>query len=112
MNEATKAHDYKLKYDLTFKAGHFKAEDLRAKGKGGTDALILISCIEHEDGSYSQGWQSYDGNRGATPMSTAQEFKAWNMMGASLLERTDLKSYQRHSLEVAIEVVRKYLLLP
>jgi hypothetical protein len=83
-------HDYKLKYDFNSEVGHFKAADIKAEGKGGTDGLVLISCIEAEDGSYSQTFVSKDGNDDGNEMSTEKLAKAWLMMGMSLLRREDM----------------------
>lgn len=83
-------HDYKLKYNLTTEVGHFQPEELKAKGVGGTDGLIVISCIEAENGSYSQTHFSVDGNNNGKDMPSIKEFKAWSLMGAALLKRKDL----------------------
>jgi hypothetical protein len=100
----SKGHDYKLQYDVDMKAGHYTAEELKASGKGGTDGLIIISCIEPEDGSYSQNHFSKDGATDKS-MTTAQEQKAWLMMGMALLRRTDLRPDFRAAIEAARDAV-------
>lgn len=99
-----KGHDYKLKYDIDLKAGHFTSEDLKKSGKGGTDGLIIISCIEAEDGSYSQSHFSKDGATDES-MDTAKEQKAWLMMGMALLNRDDLHPDFREAIENARDIV-------
>lgn len=73
---------YRLKYDLKYKAGAFTKEELGKQG--GTDALVMGSCIFPHDGSYSQTFWSIDGRNGGKPLSDHDIFKFWIMMGAAL----------------------------
>lgn len=99
-------HDYKLEYDVRFKAGHFTAEDLRARGMGGTDGLIFISCIEHEDGSYSQTFESVDGATN-DPMETDKLAKAWLLLGGALQNRSDLGALHRAAISEVFRMFRE-----
>ena len=100
-------HVYKLAFDLKTKHGKFKAGDIKKAWRGGTDGLVVISCIEAEDGSYSQTHSSYDGNAAGKSMSTTKEYKAWLLMGAALLRRQDLSEVQKYILSANMELVRE-----
>ncbi len=99
-------HDYKLSYDLHFNAGHFDGQAEKEKGRGATDALLVVSCIEHEEGSYSQMHFSVDGATNGQ-MTTGQEAKAWSLLGAALLERSDLAPTWRAAMESSLDIIRK-----
>ncbi len=97
-----------LKYDLSWKAGVFKPDEIQAEGSGGTDRLIVISCIEHENGSYSQVFYGVDGFTDEPP-SAKHCFKAWNMMGAQVAEMEGLEDWQKETIEKSIQAVRDAL---
>jgi hypothetical protein len=88
-------HKYKLKYDLSYKAGEFKKEDFEEDGSGGTDALIMFSCIYPEDGSLSTLHWSIDG-RTNEPCTDREIFKIWMLLGRKLSESGALDEYRRN----------------
>ena len=61
------AHGYRVKYKLEPEAGNFTAEECKEAG-GGCDALVLISMLFPEHGSYSQMTISFDGRNDGTPL--------------------------------------------
>jgi hypothetical protein len=84
------SHKYRIKYDFKQESGEFSAEELKKEGKGGTDCLILASMLHPEDGSYSQGYMSFDGRKGGAEMSANDEFKFWILMANSLMNKSGL----------------------
>lgn len=94
-------HRYRLKYKLETEAGSFTREQIE---DGGTDALMLISCLHPEDGSYSQTFRTMDG-RTDKPMAPKDIFKAWMMLGAALAQKEDLDEGRRVLAETVIAIL-------
>lgn len=101
-----KEHDFKLLYDFQIEVGHFTTQGIRDANKGGTDALIVINCLEMEDGSYVQEFVSKDGNNAGAPLTTGVLFKAWSCFGAALLDYKDLSAKQREVIENHLSLMR------
>lgn len=83
-------HKYKLKYKFENICGEFTAEEIKAAEMGGTDALLVFSCIFPEDGSLSVSHFSFDGRKGGQEMTPREVFKLWMMLGRSLSENPGL----------------------
>ena len=88
-------HKYKLQYEFKPKAGEFTAEEVRKSGLGGTDAILMFSCIYPEDGSLSVSHSSFDGRNDGKPMVSSEVFKMWLMMGRHLSQAKDLDGFQQ-----------------
>lgn len=95
-------HIYKLRYKIESEAGKFKAED--ANDSGLTDALLIVSMIEAEDGSYSQDWFSHDGNTNDN-ITHQQLFKVWSMLGMQLARDKKLGGWHRALVESFAEAL-------
>ena len=54
---------YALTYELTPRFDGIRREDI-PEGHGACDRAILLSCIEHDDGSYSQVLLDVEGATG------------------------------------------------
>lgn len=103
-------HKYKLKYKVDYERGEFTSDDVKKdKNNGGTDAIIVHSLIFPEDGSLSHNFYSVDG-RTKEALNSTDTFKAWAMMGFSLSERDDLKTWQRIILEGVTDSIRASIL--
>lgn len=88
-------HKYKLKYDINTESGEFSVKELKMAKVGGTDALIIISMLFPEGGSYSQDFFAIDGKNNGKDISSLDYFKAWMLMGVALAKRTDLDDMRR-----------------
>jgi hypothetical protein len=95
---------YRVKYRVDeLEAGNFtKAECLEAGG--GCDALVLISMLFPEDGSYSQQVVSFDGRAGGDPISDSDLWKVWAMIAAQLAQNESFKAEHvaKHGLVEAV----------
>lgn len=98
-------HAYKLKYKLDMEAGQFARSDID-EHHGATDALIVISCIYPEDGTYSQNFYSFDGRNEQNDLSANDLFKAWMMMGEALVRRGDVPGANATALNAAMDAAR------
>lgn len=88
-------HKYKMTYEL--KQAEVTATEV-PEGYGACDAMIMHSIIFPPDGSYSHFMVSLDGRTGED-MDTAEEFKAWTMMAATLAKRDDLSPGRKELVE-------------
>lgn len=94
--------NHPIHYTIMF--GNFTKDDIIIPQEEGlTDKLVLISCINHPDGSYSQTWVGYDGETKES-RSSNDVFKAWILMAESLLRKDDLPEGRRAFLKQVWEV--------
>lgn len=96
-------HLYPIRYTVQF--GDFLKEDI-ADDQGLTHSLIIVSCIEQHDGSYSQTWHTYDGKTQKS-MKHDDVFKAWILMAPSLAIKDDLSPIKRDFVRTVFETFRQ-----
>jgi hypothetical protein len=72
---------------------------------GGADALIGISILLPDDGSYSQALFSIDGKENRA-LTQKEIFKAWMMLGVSLHDKSELKGWQKDFVKIHAGMVR------
>lgn len=98
-------YKYHLKYKLVTECGQFTREQIE---DGGTDALILISCLYPPDGSYSQHVVTMDG-RTEAPVTSMDLFKAWLLLGAHLADKEDLDPTRRELAGAPLDTLAKIM---
>jgi len=103
-------HKYKLKYDLDTKVGEFTKEELEKDDAGGTDALILVSLLYPEDGSFSTYFTTYDGRNEGKNLEDIEIFKFWSMLSKRLSESNTLSVKKKEIASMAFEMVRVVIL--
>jgi hypothetical protein len=91
----SKPHVYKLKYDFNADAGQYSKEEIKEAGKGGSDALLLVSVLYPENGSLSIYFESMDGRNEGKSLSDHEVFKIWLMLAGRLGRSTTLNDIQR-----------------
>ncbi len=99
---------YALRYSFNeeYRDEGYTKEDA-TEGKGLCDAIIGISIIYQDDGSYSQAVFSANGKTKAA--CTPQEiFKAWHMLGMSLHEEGLLKGWHKDCVKLHAETARAF----
>lgn len=96
---------YALRYDLKLIAGEFSKEDIDQNETGLADALVVLSMLYPDDGSFSLGIVSLDG-RTNKPVSSTELFKVWTMIAKQLSETNELSDARRQITRLAFEVVR------
>lgn len=97
-------HPYHLKYYLKTECGVFTKEQLDAENNedlGGTDALMLVSVIDHE--GLSVQVFTFDG-RTKLSMPDADAFKAWILMANRFIDSEDIPEAYR---TIAVEAFLK-----
>lgn len=87
-------HRYRLKYDLKTESGEFSVDQLKATKSGGTDSLIVVSCLSPTDGTYSQAIVVTKDGRTDDLMTPRDLFKAWLMMGESVARTPGLDPHR------------------
>jgi len=91
-------YDYRLKYVLQMKPGHWKVPDAEAPNTGLTDALFVASILYPPDGSYSLHFWSADG-RDACELSDHEIFKMWAVLANRLGRSRTLDPWRRKFAE-------------
>lgn len=87
-------HYYKIKYNVDHEYGSFHKND---RGDFGLcDALLYVSILFPEDGSYSQQIFSVDGRNEGKPLDVEDMFRVWSLMAATLIETLDENKQQVH----------------
>lgn len=102
-------HKYRLKYDLKTEAGLFTSAEIKKNNLGGTDALIVISMVFSEDGSYSQMINSFDGRNDEMPVSDNDLFKVWILLAKRLGESQTLPTMKRAQANDTFESFQKII---
>lgn len=103
---------YPITYELTQQDPPLTKEEVRELGRnvGAADALIVLSIIFPEDGSYSMQPASIDGRTGSG-LSAKEIFKAWLMLTAWIGQLPDLDDLRRemakHTFETISEVIMR-----
>lgn len=100
-------HTYKLKYFLKAESGEFKKEIADKEGCGLTDALLVVSMLYPEDGSYSQTFFSFDGNNKGEDISDNDLFKMWICIASTLKGKSDLVKWKREFAETVFQSYRE-----
>jgi len=91
------SHKYKLLYEVEPDPNGVEKEDI-PEGKGASDALVIMSIIFPEDGSYSWNMYSWDG-RTDKELDNDELWKAWLMLTKSLSMRTGMRPGKRQICE-------------
>lgn len=99
-------HHYKIRY--TIECGDFSEEDAKEYGVGLTDNIIIISCLESPDGSYSQYHVSMMGET-QKPMDLLYLWKAWGMFTA-MLKDAPLPPDRKRIAEKSFKMIQKFIL--
>lgn len=97
-------HHYPLAYRIDPHANLTK-EELRARGLGGADAIVIASILFPEDGSRSQRILSLDGRTGE-PLPPIEIWKTWASMARGLADSEELQPAFRHLCECVHTTVR------
>ena len=97
---------YFIRYMI--ETGRFGKQDA-AGDQGLTQDLIVVSCITHSDGSYSQLWHAINGAT-AEQLDHDSVFNAWILMASSLREKDDLSPERRDFLDTVFEAWRSIIL--
>lgn len=105
-------HKYKMKYKFDPEYGEFSSEEIKESGMGGTDAMIMMSCIYPEDGSLSTQFWSFDGRNKGEELSTRELFKMWMMLGRNLSQRGDLDEFRQTLAKFPAETFFKTVIEP
>lgn len=101
------SHKYGIRYDVNVEyrsEGYDKSE---AGEKGLTDSLLLLSILNHPDGSYSQAFTLNLHGKEKRELTQKEIFKAWLMLGISLHDEGKLEGWQKEFVQMHTEVVRK-----
>ncbi len=100
-------HKYALRYNLNeeWREEGFTAEE--AGENGLCDALIGISVILPEDGSYSQAVFSSNGKE-KRECTQKEIFKAWLMLGLSLHDTGKLEGWQKEFVTIHSSMIREF----
>lgn len=104
-------HLYKIKYGLDFKVGRFTKEEISEEQRGGTDALIFVSLLFPENGSYSQNHFSIDGRNEGKDLPDEDLFKFWALLCHSLAKSETLSEDKRLFCEEVFEKHRQSVLI-
>lgn len=97
------AHKYLVTYQLKHHPNGIEAQDVPAM-HGASDALIVISQLYLEDGSYSQCTSGLDGRTGGD-IEPGEMWKAWMILARSLaVEHPNLSPGQRLSAWTAFSL--------
>jgi hypothetical protein len=97
-------HIYAIRYDIEIEAGGFTKDE--HNGKGLCDALLLVSIIKPEDGSYSQMLLSRDGKE-MRELTQEELFKVWSLLGVSLYDNGELKGWTHELVEAHAKIMRE-----
>jgi len=93
-------------YLIRYRIDHGRyGKDDAGEGDGLTQDLIVVSCITHPNGAYSQVWYGVDGENGG-PLDHRDVFKAWILIAAELRNKPDLSPAQREFLNQMFEAWR------
>lgn len=103
---------YKVKYHLEPEAGEFTKAQCEETG-GGCDALVLVSMLFPDDGSYSQRVVSFDGRNGGDQISEEDLFKVWSLIAYELSQNDEFRktSPGRHGVVAAVHATIKDAIL-
>lgn len=101
---------YKLKYscDADCRSEGYTKEDIETDHDGLCDAMIVISMLFNDDGSYSQCEMTADGRTGKQ-LSTIDIFRAWSMLGMGLSEDESFTGWQKHITQLHADTMRMAL---
>lgn len=97
--EAQDEHTYYMTWNLEHHPEGIKGKDI-PEGWGASQSAVLISCAEHEDGSYSQMHVARDGLTGEE-MDGFKQFKAWLMMGMGMVREGVLDPVRAEIVKMA-----------
>jgi hypothetical protein len=84
--------------------GEFSKSEL-TEGQGGCDALVLLSILFPEDGSYSMLPATKDGRTG-NELSAKEMFKAWMLLGDHISQMSELDEGRKIIAETPIQMMR------
>lgn len=98
-------HKYRLIYQITPKPEGILKKDL-PKDVGACDSVVLISMLDHDDGSYSQVNVTLDGAT-EKPITPNQLFKVWSLLTKELADDKDLEAGKRAFCNDIFEVIRE-----
>lgn len=105
-------HDYRLSYSFEADAGHFTKEQLKASGRGGTDAWLFASILYPADGSLSVQFASRDGRSesGKDDLDDTEWFKVWSMLTSRLAQSETLSAAKRDFCQAVFMSIRDAVL--
>lgn len=96
---------YALRYTWFAEADkEYTKDDIENDQQGLCDAMVAISVVLPEDGSYSQLIMSADG-RTKTEMTQDELFKVWLMLGMTLKKNKGLSGWKKQIVEFIGEAV-------
>src|ERR1700761_5540680 len=103
---ATETHErtYPLTYEITPRPERVPASWVREQGLAACDAVVVLSMIYPEDGSFSLAVPSLDGRTGE-PVTDADLWKVWTMLAKNLSESPTLSAPKREFCELTFKAV-------
>jgi hypothetical protein len=96
---------YPITYEVTFQDPPLDRLAI-PKGHGACDAVVILSLLYPEDGSFSMLPMSRDGRTGEE-LSDAELFKCWTLLAAHLAESKTLSPEKRQLAAQLFDVVRQ-----
>lgn len=99
------SHTYALRYSWNMETREQGYQQEDANDYGLCDAMLGISIIYFEDGSYSQAVFSCDGKEGR-PLTQDEIFKAWLTLGLSLHDQGELEGWKKVFVSLHSEFLR------
>lgn len=102
-----------LKYTIELKQGGFTAEELKASGDGGADAIVVVSIQRGGKPAHtgrvsfailSADSVGYDENVGAQEVPATELYQAMTMLAHQLSESVDVPQWQR---DICADVMEK-----
>ena len=100
---------FPLTYELRAEDPPLTADEIMAMGRGGCDAMILLSMLYPADGSFSLLVVSKDGRTG-DEVTDAEIFKCWAMLAKRLADSSTLSPNKRELARTLWEVWREAVL--
>jgi hypothetical protein len=99
---------YNLKYSWDAVAGNFSKEDIKGEHDGLCDAMMVVSILFPEDGSYSQMIMSADGRTGKE-LSQDDIFKVWQMIAFTLERNNGLEGWHKEIIKQVCLSIRQII---
>lgn len=100
---------YKLTYDARVEDPPVTREQIEKVGRGGCDAVVILSMLYPDDGSFSLAVVSLDGRTGEQ-IEDKELFKAWWLLASRLGESETLDPVRRMLAKTSFELIREFFL--
>lgn len=109
MSDEPKLRTYPLTYEVTPRPERVTADWVREHGLSACDAVVILSMLYPDDGSFSLLPISLDGRTGE-PVTDNELWKVWTLIAHNLAQSADLSEGKRALCATVFDMVREVVL--